>query len=668
MLHKKQFRKALYQIESSFPQYQTLTTHLHVLYIIKAQCILKIISKKLRDHPHELLIEKSRQNFSIQFWFNQLYLLLEQLVLLLRPSLNANINLNDESTFEYVEQIVQLHFDMIYQLAKYAFHIKQFPQLFCYFGMIDNIKYFYNYCKHPRTLSIISRLYLLRANMLIGNNDYDNSLKYQRISMNICFRGLFLLVDFDDGLTDDTSNHIHNHHHNRSPLFTKFMNDNFIDLVVSFYLRGVCYEHLGNLSKAIESYKQCKWFSWKFLQKDEKELTVFFMLLRERAFVYYDIVMAIKKVNEQRKKERKQKEEMKRLQLMQESSYHNVNNDELFNKIKYSDNNNNSIHNKKRDFNKLEKILSNIKFNTIDEIDGYNKKNKPKTTFIMSTIKIINTLLKREFRDIVNNMNKIEINKLEGNHYDQIRKKIIELNYDNHNHIINNNNNNNTSMHNIKHISNINRSCSNPRNKILNKSFVTPSLKYLPNKVVKLKYDDDIFCKSYLNKKKYLEKYNKKESDFLKQILKLKRTESEHKQTFPNPTQIKKDAEQDFAVKLFLAQSQETTNALNKLLTLNQTTINQYIPTKQHQYDKVKKLSKSLSTSSYIDLSNSSIVSKMNNDMIRKLSKEYDELTQKGKVYEYNNNNTHKRAKSKKVISLNKKRSGLLINNDFYYK
>jgi hypothetical protein len=159
MLHKKQFRKALYQIESSFPQYQTLTTHLHVLYIIKAQCILKIISKKLRDHPHELLIEKSRQNFSIQFWFNQLYLLLEQLVLLLRPSLNANINLNDESTFEYVEQIVQLHFDMIYQLAKYAFHIKQFPQLFCYFAMIDNIKYFYNYCKHPRTLSIISRLY-----------------------------------------------------------------------------------------------------------------------------------------------------------------------------------------------------------------------------------------------------------------------------------------------------------------------------------------------------------------------------------------------------------------------------------------------------------------------------------------------------------------------------
>jgi hypothetical protein len=223
-------------------------------------------------------------------------------------------------------------------------------------------------------------------------------------------------------------------------------------------------------------------------------------------------------------------------------------------------------------------------------------------------------------------------------------------------------------MHNIKHISNINRSCSNPRNKILNKSFVTPSLKYLPNKVVKLKYDDDIFCKSYLNKKKYLEKYNKKESDFLKQILKLKRTESEHKQTFPNPTQIKKDAEQDFAVKLFLAQSQETGNALNKLLTLNQTTSNQYIPTKQHQYDKVKKLSKSLSTSSYIDLSNSSIVSKMNNDMIRKLSKEYDELTQKGKVYEYNNNNTHKRAKSKKVISLNKKRSGLLINNDFYYK
>ena len=201
MLHKKQFRKVLNEIETCYPFYQTLTTHIHSLYIIKAQCILKIINKKLKDHPLEILNEKSRQSFSLHFWFNHLFFTLEQIVLSLRPTLNCTINIHTEKTFDIIEQVVQLHLDMLYHLSKYSYQTKQIPQLLTYFVMVDNIKYFYTYSKHPRTLNIMCRLYLMRAKVLISNYDYDSSLKHQRFAMDLCFREFFISVDFDEGLT-----------------------------------------------------------------------------------------------------------------------------------------------------------------------------------------------------------------------------------------------------------------------------------------------------------------------------------------------------------------------------------------------------------------------------------------------------------------------------------
>ena len=103
-----------------------------------------------------------------------------------------------------------------------------------------------------------------------------------------------------------------------------------------------------------------------------------------------------------------------------------------------------------------------------------------------------------------------------------------------------------------------------------------------PNKVEKLTYDDEIFSKSYVKKKNYLENYNQKETSFLKKILILKRNEIESEHTLPDPSKIKKEAEQDFAVKLILAKSQETGNLLSKLLTRSKTTA-QFISSKHNK-------------------------------------------------------------------------------------
>ena len=186
-----------------------------------------------------------------------------------------------------------------------------------------------------------------------------------------------------------------------------------------------------------------------------------------------------------------------------------------------------------------------------------------------------------------------------------------------------------------------------------------------------------------MKKKTYLENYNQKETKFLKKMLILKKNEIESKHALPDPSKIKKEAEQDFAVKLILAKSQETGNILTKLLTRSKTT-SQFISSKhdkqtnttksnntlqQYSLDDINDISKScfvFRRNNKPDLSDNMTVSKLNNDMIKKLNKEYEELTQKGKKYDRKQKRPNKQYK--KVITLNKKWNDLLPSEDFYYK
>ena len=77
--------------------------------IYEIHCILKIIKKKLFKYPKEILNNNPHQNKSILFWFNQVFYILEILILNLRPDINKNKNLNEEENINRIEYIVQAH-------------------------------------------------------------------------------------------------------------------------------------------------------------------------------------------------------------------------------------------------------------------------------------------------------------------------------------------------------------------------------------------------------------------------------------------------------------------------------------------------------------------------------------------------------------------------------
>ena len=629
-MHKCQFRKVISDIELNYQKYETLSSDIWECRVLKGQCILKIIHRKLHKYPLEIKKDQSKQRYNILFWFNQVFLILEQLVLTFRPELNKDINMEEESTLDKIELVVQLHLDTLYHLALFSLSINEVIQTCSYFAMANNLQIFLDYSRHPRTMHIYQKICLLRASILIGNYDFENSLKYQKQCMDICFRELFCMIDFDEGLENVSK---------MNKVQKKILSTNFTHLVLAFYLRGVCFEYFGKLNKAIEAYKQSRYFSVKFLNEAEPEFTLFCQRLEKRTFVYFDIIENLKKRVE-KIKQRKMREELKKLQKETNSfiGYASKQNNELLKKIANGE--------KTRGFANLEKTLDKFNFNEdIQEFELKKDKEYPKTKFIMSTVRMIDTLLSKDFIDVVKDMKKIEINNFDNDTLTRIRKRKKEIDNGQIRIVLKN-----RSRSSECSSSNLDKSASFSNNikPLVNskkgKSLsIVPSLRYQPKVVEKLPFDEESFSKSYIKRKSYLEKYSKREISFLKKLLESKKNEGNREIIdSPDPKKIKQDAENEFSIQFNIAKRKDNRTNFQKLIRRKS-----YTNLEKDLFNKTSMINArkaaNVTTSSIhnsifgnkrdncIDLSDLDNVSKINNDMIKKLNYEYEQLASRSK-------------------------------------
>ena len=628
-MHKCQFRKVISDIELNYQKYETLSSDIWECRVLKGQCILKIIHRKLHKYPLEIKKDQSKQRYNILFWFNQVFLILEQLVLTFRPELNKDINMEEESTLDKIELVVQLHLDTLYHLALFSLSINEVIQTCSYFAMASNLQIFLDYSRHPRTMHIYQKICLLRASILIGNYDFENSLKYQKQCMDICFRELFCMIDFDEGLENVSK---------MNKVQKKILSTNFTHLVLAFYLRGVCFEYFGKLNKAIEAYKQSRYFSVKFLNEAEPEFTLFCQRLEKRTFVYFDIIENLKKRVE-KIKQRKMREELKKLQKETNSfiGYASKQNNELLKKIANGE--------KTRGFANLEKTLDKFNFNEdIQEFELKKDKEYPKTKFIMSTVRMIDTLLSKDFIDVVKDMKKIEINNFDNDTLTRIRKRKKEIDNGQIRIVLKN-----RSRSSECSSSNLDKSASfsNKKPQVNSKKekslSIVPSLRYQPKVVEKLPFDEESFSKSYIKRKSYLEKYSKREISFLKKLLESKKNEgNREKIDSPDPKKIKQDAENEFSIQFNIAKRKDNRTNFQKLIRRKS-----YTNLEKDLFNKTSMINArkaaNVTTSSIhnsifgnkrdncIDLSDLDNVSKINNDMIKKLNYEYEQLASRSK-------------------------------------
>ena len=420
MIHKL-YRQTLKIIEKEKNKYELLKTELWKYRLIKAKTILKIIKVKMRKYQKIVILENSKQNLSLKFWFNQIFLVLEELNLEFRYDLNENMNYKSKQIIEPVQTLVEYHIEFIYYLCIMSFRTNEIISLISYLSIADKFLPYIHFFSKKKLLNLFQNIILFKIKILVENFEFLPVFTNLKIFFKLCFREMHLFFDFDSpidiGYLNDTGDK------NKSMII---YNQIIQKIVLAYYLRAVACEHLGFFKNSIFYYKRCRWFTNKFLYSYNKVLYKFFKNIRKRYICFKEIVDDIKnlikyknsfKYNEYKEKDsfinRNAISSYRSRIYKQPNNITNRNKSVIFsnkNPIRLRTSSINDI--KKKE--KLENLLENIGNELYKEEENKNNSIFKKFTvnsFVLSTVNMIDNLLSNSFCHVLKKMDKVEITK-----------------------------------------------------------------------------------------------------------------------------------------------------------------------------------------------------------------------------------------------------------------
>ena len=404
-MYLSKFRQVLGEIEYGKKNFDSIPSEHWRYKKIQLKAIFHIIKRKINKYSYEIAKENPRLNRSILFWFNQFYLILEQLILLTRDDLNNYINIKSREVMKPIQYIYLGHIQLLYLLINYSYVAGEIQNICAYLSMVDRLVNYSGYIVNISALPLLQKIYLFRVKIDIANCDYINGMKYIKKTIDLCNDQLKYIVDYDlnldylDKFVKDKKNPFKLNKMNK-----KVIEEIFINIVLSFYLRGVIFELLGDDSSAFDSYKQSKFFSDKFLKNKYYNFSMFFKSLQNNGYIYLSVMDELKELKEEKGEEAKIKRD-----LLIKKKY--------FQKLKYQRNYNkyysniNTKHNLyKGDLKKFLDMAGEVLYR--EEQNRHSILNKfTKTNYITSTMKMIDNLLSKDFKKILQKMDKVEVTK-----------------------------------------------------------------------------------------------------------------------------------------------------------------------------------------------------------------------------------------------------------------
>ena len=629
----KLYRQVIREIEDKKNNYLLISkTEFWKLKLLKAKSILKIIARKMTKHHKEVILENSIQNFSLKFWFNQIFMSLEELCLEFRFDINSHMDPNSKEILSAIQSLAEAHLEFIYYLSVFSIGTGEIMPLLTYISNADKLIQFSNLLLNPEVYDLYLDILLIKIKILIENCNYIPAIETLGIFFKIFFKDIIFYIDFEVPLTSESIN--------SSNKIEKKKNFNLCNviqkLIMAYYLRGVISEHLGFYKNAIKAYQQCRWFSNIFMFNFNKPIFKFFRNMEKIYITYNEVFEEIQEQFEKKNKNNKntfdkkgkshrilylKKRGLNKSMISMKSKNFFLTNRKIKRNDRYSSVK--SIISEKQ----LVRALNNIGKRLYKEDENRNNNIFDKfgtNDFVLSTIGMVNNLLSTPFREVLRKMKKVEVTKpieeisylinktlaiKRRNEFKEEMEKKSKSKSKKNPHKLHRNKSTFTDMssvmnknmnefeasikYNIKLVSkkdsnknengkDNNRyevSTSNAvRTKFMLSSIKTNKYKNTNkstlinyNKVDKYSPDKDVFSKSLTCKKKYLDSFFEKELLFQKKLLKLKSSDMERVTMDDyNPQQIVKSAEQDFNIIKCFAESKNAKKNLMNLVRSNE--------------------------------------------------------------------------------------------------
>ena len=266
------------------------------------------------------------------------------------------------------------------------------------------ISYTIFYLSSPDSFYLAGEIFLNLSSFMIAEKNYKTAINLISLSIKMSYLSLELKL----------SKNFNNNHIlfdlNGYKREIKNISKIFFHLSISFYQLAICQEHCKDPYNGYFSIKTSKFFLkftnfdifshyLNFILKIEKRL-----LIRNRIILFFETSV--------------RKEELEDKILKQKSSFKMM--------ISYEEK-------KQKKFQKLKNFIEKLKISDIDddEPDLFNKVGdkqiKPSILKMTKHMKLLNYLMNDEFKDLVDNMDKIEINKLDKETINKISKRIISI-------------------------------------------------------------------------------------------------------------------------------------------------------------------------------------------------------------------------------------------------
>ena len=435
-LKKQLFKKTIKEIDSILDgQNIDGLKRAWKVYILRIRAQLKVIKKKIEKY---LIFnnDKMRLKYEINSIKQYLTQVLDNLIVYVQKFPESK----EDEAFEKTDNLLHCYFEYIYLYCLYNKKIGNIMEVISYIPFIIKI---YNettlILKSERTLSHLEKCLILLCQILVCNKEHNLAIDYIDTTINICLHHLLYNVkDVSDGVfIDDKKKKIAKKENliltikeyeieMEKSYGDKNIKKIIVHLIIIFYYRGIYYENIGKINLSIKSYHQCLWFYNNFFYHSSQKISSLFKNTLDRSIelkkaldyikrriTFYDkIQFFIKKQIEKKDKEKEDNKDIMYKDLLNGPKFKKLENKLLNLNINEVDTTNR--------FN----IIKNIK-----ESNGRKREGVYKNIF-MSDIRLLNSFLREDFRQIVDSMDKIKTLDIDLTTREKIQKYLRGIYFD----------------------------------------------------------------------------------------------------------------------------------------------------------------------------------------------------------------------------------------------
>ncbi len=405
LMSKCKYRKAFEEMLENENKFNDLNFFWKIREL-KIRCMQKILNKKMFKSNSPLNQKlKSIDNWNlrieneIEIWIGNLS--------------SISFNENNSEYEKEIEILIHVILEDIYLNAIYKYQNKQFPEMLGILGIAEKIiKIFWDFSKSVKLIHTCQKIDLFISSLLISDNDLSSAVYYQERVFILIFREFFLRVDKEEKII----------YENCPKGIQHCLNKLFLNMINAFYQRGNCEERLGDLLKGTECYKQANWFLANYKKLEVPELRQFLHDVDFRAKEFHILIAKIiEKYNHH-----KYLLSIQKIDIL--SQYHS---DDiikhgviyLLNSAKKSKEIQKKIPvDKDEEFKGMLDKMQHQEFEFFED----NKRSE-KLKQILSTVNLLNNFSSEKFRDIIKEMNSLNIQNMDSDQIEKIQKRLNDI-------------------------------------------------------------------------------------------------------------------------------------------------------------------------------------------------------------------------------------------------